>query len=86
MFYVIKNIVLHLFADKKERLEYLYSLSLIFLDSISVNTLEIKCLKLNDPFDEMFLKTAIKGEADYIVRNDFRSGIYDTQKETITMC
>lgn len=81
LFYVIKNIVLHLFDDKKERLEYLYNLSFIFLDSISVNTLEIECPKLNDQFDEMFLKTAIKGEADFIVSNDYRSGIHNIQIE-----
>lgn len=52
-----------------------------FLDSISVNTLEIECPKLYDPFDEMFLKTAIKGEADFIISNDFRSGIHSIQIE-----
>ena len=41
----------------------------------------MKCPKLNDPFDEMFLKTAIKGEADFIVSNDFRSGIHNIQIE-----
>lgn len=81
LFYVIKNIVLHLFDDNKDRLEYLYYLSCIFLDSISVNTLEIECPKLYDPFDEMFLKTAIKGEADFIISNDFRSGIHSIQIE-----
>jgi predicted nucleic acid-binding protein len=69
----------HIFDDKKERQEYLYNLSDIFLDAISVNTLETECPKLNDKFDEMFLKTAIKGEADFIISNDFRSGIHNTE-------
>jgi len=79
LFYVIKNIVSHIFDDKKERQEYLYNLSDIFLDAISVNTLETECPELNDKFDEMFLKTAIKGEADFIISNDFRSGIHNTE-------
>lgn len=76
LFYVIKNAVAFLIDDKHERYDYLHDLSDIFLDAISVNTLETECPALNDVFDEMFLKTAIKGEADFLVSNDFRSGIH----------
>lgn len=81
LIYVIKNIVLDLFDEKKLQYEYLSNLSYIFLNAISVNTLGIECQKLNDKFDEMFLKTAIKGKADYIVSDDFRSGIHGVKLE-----
>ena len=79
LFYVIKNAVIFLIDDKNEKLQYLYDLSDIFLDAMSVNTLETECPKLNDESDEMFLKTAIKGEADFIISNDYRSGIHAIQ-------
>ena len=34
-----------------------------------------------DLFDEMFLKTAIKGRADYIISDDFRSGMHRVKLE-----
>lgn len=37
---------------------------------------ETTCPKLNNLTDEIFLKTAIKAEADFLISDDFRSGIH----------
>jgi len=79
LMYVVKKIVLDLFDEKELQIEYLNNLSYIFLDAISVNTLGVKCPKINDKFDEMFLKTAIRGNADYIISDDFRSGMHSVK-------
>jgi len=38
--------------------------------------LEVTCAEINDDTDEMFLKCAIKGEAEYLISNDLASGMH----------
>lgn len=83
LFYVTKNFAIYAFDDQEVRLEFLHNVSGMFLDALSVNTSETECPDLNDKTDEMLLKTAIKGEADFIISDDFRSGIHKVDLEGI---
>jgi len=74
--YVMKNFVRHNIEDKNEQVEMLKDLMILFYYGTSVNTSEVNVVPLNDKYDEMFLKCAIKGCADYLVSNDFRSGLH----------
>lgn len=43
----------------------------------SVNTTDTICQNIDDPTDEMFLKTSIKGNVDYLISNDISSGMHN---------
>lgn len=83
LFYMTKLMATHIFDEKNIQLDYLHILSAIFLDARSINTFEVECPELKDKTDEMLLKTAIKGEADFIISDDFRSGIHNIEIEGI---
>lgn len=62
--YVTKNFSRHYINDEKERILTLERIVKIFYYSTSINTKDT-----NSP--------AIKGEADYLISNDFNSGMHD---------
>jgi len=74
--WVIKNFVRHNIDDIKTRVIVLQNLMTLFYYGNSVNTLEVTCAEINDDTDEMFLKCAIKGEAEYLISNDLASGMH----------
>ncbi|MDI6812167.1 MAG: putative toxin-antitoxin system toxin component, PIN family [Desulfitobacteriaceae bacterium] len=80
---ITKNFAYHVIEDKENRLEILQNLARMFLDAISVNTQDTIGPKLKDETDEMFLKAAIKGEADFLISDDFRSGLHQIDLEGI---
>lgn len=79
LFHITKNFCNYFFNNYEIKLEVLQNLAQLFLESYSVNTLETNCNSLRDNSDEMFLKTAIKSEADFLISDDFRSGIHGVQ-------
>jgi len=83
LFYVVKNFVYHAFNDKQIQFEYMHMLSEIFFESSSVNTSKTECPKIKDSSDEMFLKTAIESNADYIVSDDKESGMHIVKLDSI---
>jgi len=72
----MKNFVRYNIDDIKTRVIVLQNLMTLFYYGNSVNTLEVKCEKINDDTDEMFLKTAIRGETEYLISNDLDSGMH----------
>ncbi len=80
---ITKNFAYHVIEDKENRLEILQNLARMFLDAISVNTQDTIGSKLKDETDEMFLKAAIKGKADFLISDDFRSGLHQIDLEGI---
>lgn len=81
LFYLLKNFVSHTSYDKETKYEYMHILSEIFFDAFSTNTSKTKCPELFDVTDEMFLQTAIESKADYIISDDFRSGMHNVKLE-----
>jgi len=81
LFYVVKNFVVCTLEDIELQFEYMHMLSEIFFDATSVNTFKTECPKIKDSSDEMFLKTAIESNADYIVSDDKKSGMHKVELE-----
>lgn len=75
--YVTKNFVRHNIPDKSDQIEMLKDLMMLFYYGTSVNTIGATINSINDEYDEMFLKCAIKGKADYLISNDFKSGMHE---------
>jgi putative PIN family toxin of toxin-antitoxin system len=74
--YMAKNYCIANMSSDKSRILFMQSLAEMFYLATSVNTVETSCPELNDPYDEMFLKCAIAGKADFLVSNDFTSGLH----------
>lgn len=78
--YVVKKIVLDVHKEEKEmQIEYMNNISYIFLNATSINTKGVICPNIKDKFDKMFLETAIKGKADYVVSEDKNSGMHEVK-------
>ena len=78
--YVAKNFARHNVADIKNRILLLQYIMESFYYSTSVNTINTVTPEINDKFDSMFLKCAMKGKADYLISDDFKSGMHDVDK------
>ena len=61
----------------------MHMLSEIFFESSSVNTSKSECPNIKDSSDEMFLKTAIDSNADYIVSDEKESGMHIKKLDSI---
>lgn len=75
--YITKNFARYNLRKTEEKIAALQAIMILFYYGTSVNTLDTECPKLNDPQDEKFLKCAIKGEADYLITDDFKHGMQD---------
>lgn len=73
--YITKNFARYNLHKTEEKIAALQAIMILFYYGASVNTLGTKCPSLNDPQDEKFLKCAIKGEADYLITDDFKHGM-----------
>lgn len=77
--YITKNAVRHSMDDVNQRLTFLCHLMELFYYSTSINTvnvgdkIQIKC---DDPYDDMLLECAYYGKANFLVSDDFRSGMH----------
>jgi len=78
--YVAKNFARHNVADIKNRILLLQYIMESFYYSTSVNTINTSSPEINDKFDSMFLKCAMKGKANYLISDDFKSGMHGIDK------
>lgn len=76
LIYIVKNFSIKFMSSRISRIQLISKVAEIFCDARSVNTMETTCPNINDKYDEMFLKCAIKGKADFIISNDFKSGMH----------
>lgn len=77
--YITKNFARHNFKKIEDRIIALQTIMILFYYGTSVNTVDVDCEKSNDKYDDMFLKCAIKGEADYLITDDFKHGMHDKE-------
>ncbi|MFZ5945822.1 MAG: putative toxin-antitoxin system toxin component, PIN family [Bacillota bacterium] len=85
LFYIAKKYAIKHMSSEKPRLALLYNISDIIYKSESVNTINTICATLEDVYDEMFLKCAIEGKADFLISNDFKSGLHNTKNLKTTI-
>jgi predicted nucleic acid-binding protein len=76
LIYVTKNFVRHNLKNISDRLNALQLITVLFYYGTSVNTMKTDYQKSNDQYDDMFLKCAIQGEADYLITDDIESGMH----------
>ena len=70
-------------SSEKPRIALLKLVIEMFYWSKSIDTSKTECPKINDPYDEMFLKTAIEGKANYLISEDRKSGMHKVELEGI---
>lgn len=78
--YITKNFVRHNLGTHEEKIAALNIIMELFYYATSVNTLNMQCSLSKDTSDDMFLKCAIKGEADYFITDDFKHGMHDNEQ------
>lgn len=76
LIYVTKNFVRHNLKNVSDRLNALQAITVLFYYGTSVNTMKTDYQKSSDSYDDMFLKCAIQGEADYLISDDIESGMH----------
>ncbi|GAB6155535.1 hypothetical protein JCM17380_42860 [Desulfosporosinus burensis] len=74
--YLVKNFARHNITDVNDRLAMLQGVMELFYYCTSVNTMNTASPIILDKYDDMFLKCAIEGNADYLVSDDFKSGMH----------
>ncbi len=80
LIYIVKKFAIKNMSSEKPRIEILNSVVKLFYDSESINTMSTESPNLNDVYDEMFLKCAIQGKADYLISDDFKSGMHKVKE------
>jgi putative PIN family toxin of toxin-antitoxin system len=80
LMYVAKNFAFHVIDDVSIRLELFHNIAGLFLNSQSVNTQATICPDLEDKTDEIFVRCAIEGRADYIISQDENSGMHNNEE------
>ena len=78
--YITKNFARHNLKTNEEKIAALNIIMVLFYYATSVNTSNMQCSFSKDNTDAMFLKCAIKGEADYFITDDFKHGMHDNDK------
>ena len=77
--YIAKNFARYNFNNIKDRISLLNYLIELFYHSTSVNTSNTISPEINDKYDDMFLKCAIQGNAEYLISDDLNSGMHDVE-------
>ena len=77
--YIAKNFARYNFNNIKDRISLLNYLIELFYHSTSVNTSNTISPEINDKYDDMFLKCAIEGNAEYLISDDLNSGMHDVE-------
>ncbi|ABI69497.1 putative toxin-antitoxin system toxin component, PIN family [Syntrophomonas wolfei] len=77
--YLIKNFARHNIDDVNLRISLLQRVMELFYYSTSVNTMDTTTPLIADQYDSMFLKCAIEGKADFLVSDDFKSGMHELE-------
>jgi len=76
LIYNMKNKILHNIKEMDEQIIAINTIADIFLYSYSVNTSSTITEKCKDPRDDMFIECGVKGRANYIMTNDYESGMF----------
>jgi len=83
LIYITKKYAIKNMSSEKPRIALLKLVIEMFYWSKSIDTSKTECPKINDPYDEMFLKTAIEGKANYLISEDRKSGMHKVELEGI---
>ena len=75
LFYMVKTFIQINKVNYDDGLIIMNKVSEIFYNSIIVNTRNTIAPKCEDMFDDMFLKGYVESYADYIITDDFKSGM-----------
>jgi len=81
LIYLVKNFARHNIDGVSERILLLKGIVELFYHSLSVNTMNTKIESSNDEYDDMFLKCAIEGKADYLITDDMKHGLHEREFE-----
>lgn len=79
LIYISKNFARYNIDNVQQRIMFLHQIGTLFYYSTSVNTIDTQVKPSDDPYDDMFLKCAIEGEADCIISDDFKHGLHKRQ-------
>lgn len=79
LIYLVKNFARHNIDCVSDRIILLKSIAELFYHSLSVNTMNVEIEKSNDKYDDMFLKCAIAGNADYLITDDMKHGLHERE-------
>jgi putative PIN family toxin of toxin-antitoxin system len=74
--YLTKIFVRHNVKFQKDRMNILNNIMTLFYHGTSVNTMDTISPKINDKYDVMFVKCAIESKANYIISDDYKSGMH----------
>lgn len=72
LIYVAKTHAIKIMNRDTIRIILMHKTADLFFYGTSVNTKDTKCIKLIDSDDEMFLKCAIEGNAEYIITSNIK--------------
>lgn len=61
--------------SRNGRLHFLNEISALFYEGKSINTENTTAEKCNDIHDDMFIECFVESNADYIITQDYRSGM-----------
>ncbi|WP_429652912.1 PIN domain-containing protein [Aeribacillus composti] len=78
-----KNFARHNIDDVSERILLLKGIAELFYHSLSINTMNYKIESSNDKYDDMFLKCALKGNADYLITDDMQHGLHEREYDNL---
>jgi predicted nucleic acid-binding protein len=79
LIYLTKNFARHNIDDVFERILLLKGIAELFYHSLSINTMKTEIENSNDEYDDMFLKCAIEGKADYLITDDIKHGLHERE-------
>lgn len=78
LMYVSKNFARNFIRKEENRLSFMSDISKLFYYGSSANISQIPDIDtIKDKTDLMFVKCAFVYEADFLVSNDYRSGMFD---------
>lgn len=81
LLYVTKNFARKFIDDKNDRLKTLNYISKLFYYGSSVNIADMDDVsEIKDKTDLMFVQCAIGYNADFIISNDYKSGMFDVSQ------
>lgn len=81
LIYVLKGFARRIYNEYKAiyTIKDLKDIMELFYYGTTVDTRNTNSPIINDSSDNMFLECAIKGQADYLITNDFRSGMHEVK-------
>ena len=85
LIYLTKNFARRFIVDRNNQVGIVQDVAKLFYYASSVNTLDTISEKTKDEFDDMFMKCATEGKVDYLVTDDFKSGMHDIESLPFTV-